>query len=296
MFPRLRRSPLHPLRSLALGLGLVGLATASTPAFAQPPAATSSYATCARTPSKEEAEQAHSRYTAGKLHYDEGDYDNAIKRFKEAYALDCTKHDLLVIISATYEKKNDRLEAIKALETYVQRVGNTPETPTYNAKIENLKREHAKQQAAQQPPTNPPTKPSDRVEPARSEGGHTIFPWLLVGAGGAAVVAGVVVLVTTPSLPVGCNADTERCTPLPGESPDSSDFQDRQSRAGAHVQQPIYGAIVIGGGVVLAGAGLLWHFLEPTDASTGKTGRSGKTRLLPNVGAGFGGMSLQGTF
>jgi hypothetical protein len=121
---------------------------------------------------------------------------------------------------------------------------------------------------------------------------HTIPPWIVVGAGGIAIIVGVVVIATAPKAPEGCSASSETCTKIANEPPDA--FAKRQEEAGKAKNQPIYGGITIGGGAVLVVGGLLWHFLEPT-GPVEKTG-SLKPKLSPQVAPGFAGMSLGGSF
>lgn len=45
------------------------------------------------------------------------------------------------------------------------------------------------------------------------------------------------------------------------------------------------------GGIGLAGAGLLWHFLEPTGATETKA-----ATLTPELGPGYAGASVAGRF
>jgi tetratricopeptide (TPR) repeat protein len=267
--------------SLILGLGLFLVAAAtSAPAFAQPAQAT--YPACTKTVSATESDLAHQKYIAGKQDYDEGNYESAVRRFRDAYNIDCTKHELLIIISAAYERKGDKKEAVTALETYVARAPNAPDISTYQAKIENLK----KQIAAAPPPqaATPPPPPAAHETQERSP-----WPWVVAGAGVVAIGIGIAVVATAPSLPGNCDRDTEKCTKLPNESP--ADFQDRQDRAGRSLRQPTYGVVTIVGGGVLVAGGLLWHFLEPTGPK-----ESAKTKVRPLVSPGYAGLSVGGTF
>lgn len=120
---------------------------------------------------------------------------------------------------------------------------------------------------------------------ASSEQGHTVLPWIVVGVGAATVVAGVVILVTAPSLPEGCSQDSKTCAKITGES--NASFSKRQEDAGRSESQPTQGLVVGAIGLAIVGGGLLWHFLEPTGE------RSGSLRFTPWVtretaGAGFG--------
>lgn len=278
----------HRARTLVTGLGAIALLTVAAPASAQ----TSSQgypAACAQdTVPKSEADKAHDLYKAGKVQYDERGWDAAISLFKEAYKKDCAKHELLIIISRAYEGKRDFPEAIRALELFLEREPKSPDVGTYKARIASLKDELAKQPPPATPapaPATPSNNASKDPKPEAPVREHTVPPWIVVGLGGAAIVAGVVVLATSPSLPKACNPDTLTCPP--GSS------QSVKDEAAASQNQPKIGAVVIGGGAVLVGAGLLWHFLEPTGP---ETQASTKTKLTPSVAPGYAGLSFGGSF
>jgi hypothetical protein len=111
------------------------------------------------------------------------------------------------------------------------------------------------------PPKPPPNQP-----PTESGSGHTIFPWILVGAGVVAASIGIVLFVTTPDRPANCSEATKKCTRLPGE-------QDEDFRADQEL------------------GGLVWFFLE----SNGKKSASG-ARVAPWMTGQAGGLSVGGTF
>lgn len=288
-------------RKQVLGLALLIAAATSVPALAFGQQQPQPYPQCTKTVSTSESDLAHQKYIAGKQDYDEGNYDSAIRRFRDAYNLDCTKHELLIIISAAYEKRGDlagKKEALNALETYVARAPSAPDVGTYQAKIENLK----KQIAAAPAPTPTPTATST-PPPSGEVQEHTVGPWIVVGVGAAAVITGIVIIATTPELPAQCDADKKTCTPLPGESPDQ--FKSRQEQAGNSKDQPVVGGIIAGAGGVLVLGGLVWHFLEPTgpkeSAAIGKKSVGAlppkpTTKVAPAVAPGFAGLAVGGTF
>jgi len=268
-------------------------------AFAQPTGtgtASAPYPNCTKTVTTAESELAHQKYIAGKQDYDEGNYDSALRRFRDAYNLDCQKHELLIIISAAYERKGttaDKKEAVTALETYVNRAPTAPDVGTYQAKIENLKKEIAK---AAPPPTAAPTSttppPTDTQE-------HSVVPWVVVGVGGVALVTGLVVLLAAPDLPTSCDKDSKKCfyrepgvNDANANPTQKSELEDRQETAGRAVTMPTIGIVTMAAGGVLVAGGLIWHFLEPTGPK--ETGPTAKLR--PSVAPGFTGLSLGGTF
>jgi tetratricopeptide (TPR) repeat protein len=263
-------------RQLAIGFGLA-LAAVASPATARAQAAASPYPAACAAVSPAKSEEAHAFYNAGRALYDEGNYDGAITQFREAYRRDCSKHDLLVIISRSHELKGDRAEAVRALELFLDRVKDSPDAPTHKTKIENLK----KQIAAQPPP--PPPPPVQAPPPEVRE--HTVAPWVVVGLGGAAAAVGIVLIATAPSLPAECDHPNNKC------DPGSSDTI--KSRAEASQNQPLAGGVVLAGGGALILGGLLWHFLEPTGPVTKG---ALEPRLAPAVAPGYAGVSLGASF
>lgn len=138
------------------------------------------------------------------------------------------------------------------------------------------------------PAGGPPAEPVDKGPPP-VERSHTIFPWIVVGLGVATMGAGIVVIVTSPSLPSGCASTTKTCTRLPGE--DASAFAKRQEDAGRSESQPTEGLIIGAIGLGVAGAGLLWHFLEPTGPE-----RTGALRFTPWASPGLAGGAVGASF
>jgi tetratricopeptide (TPR) repeat protein len=271
-------------RKLFIAFGLLAAMAPLAPASAQPAAGGGYPAACPSVPPAK-SEEAHAFYSAGRAFYDEGNYDAAITQFREAYKRDCSKHDLLVIISRSYELKGDRAEAVRALEVFLERMKDSPDAGTHRAKIDNLKK-----QIAAQPPPAPLPLPLPLPTPAEVRE-HTIPPWIVVGVGGAAIVAGVVILATAPTFPEDCDKATKTCERINGES--EAAFKDRQDRAGGSQNQPTIGAVVIGGGLVLVAGGLLWHFLEPTGPAP--VTASFKPKVKPDLAPGYAGLSLGGT-
>lgn len=271
-------------RKHIFGFGLLVAAATSVPAYAQQPNSMPTAATmatdfpaCTKKPSDGDMELAKQKFIAARQDYEEANYDNALKRFKTAYEYDCTKPELLLIVSSAFEKKSDVKAALAALEVYLQRAPkDAPDVPTTQAKIENLKKEANK--------APPPVASSSA--PANENQEHSIVPWIVVGVGAATLITGLV--LTLVPYPDGCNPDTSKCTMTGSQTP--QDVADNQSAAGnVHGMNTAGPYVMIGGGVIAAG-GLVWHFLEPTGP------KSPTSHFTPSVAPGFAGLSYGATF
>jgi hypothetical protein len=304
------------LRSLA-PFALICTA-AAVPALAQPqPGAPvengglSQYAVCAGKPTPADTEAAHGAYMAGKGSFDEADYTTAINYFKDAYRRDCTKNELLVIVARAFELQGNRREAVHALETYLERVPAAPDAEVQRRHIANLKREITEQPApvasatvsavptasasvvpaastepvpsASAPPSSSPSPPADQVPH-----GHSIGPWVLVAAGGAALITGGVLY----GVGSGQVSNAEQvCGTSHNQCPKGSPSIDSGNSGRSN---ETIGVVVAAVGVpVLVGAGLIWHFLEHTGSESTKTGRA---TVAPQVGPGYAGVGLAGEF
>ena len=315
-------------------LGALLGATAAVPASAQtrspgsppsPPAAspadagqgsTTTYPSCeGRKPTQADTDAAHGAYVAGKGSFDEADYTTALNYFKDAYRRDCTKHELLVIIARAYELKGERSEAIRALETYLERVPNAQDAEVQKRRIANLRTQIAAMPpAATAPPSSgtgsasaamPPASPSPSAPsqapaasgvsastetapvsqgPSRT---HGVAPWIVVWAGGVALAAGAALLA------VGLSdvSDAEKVCP----NHNACDNADARSKGNSGRSLETIGVIVGGVGVAAVAAGLVWHFVEPTDAVR-PASASSKARVSPDVRPGYAGLSLVGSF
>ena len=145
----------------------------------------------------------------------------------------------------------------------------------------------------------PPPPPPTTTTPAATTGAqkppsgevqeHSIAPWIVVGIGGAAVVAGVVIFATAPDRPSNCDKTTQTCQHVPANESDADLAKDKE-QAGRADSQPILGLVVAGAGAAVVAGGLIWHFLEPTGP------KSGNVKLAPWTTGKSSGIGLSGTF
>ncbi|OJY17386.1 MAG: hypothetical protein BGO98_00335 [Myxococcales bacterium 68-20] len=128
------------------------------------------------------------------------------------------------------------------------------------------------------------------VAPAGRKKGHTPYPWIVVGIGAVGVAAGAVLIATAPARPANCDASTEMCSRVPGQS--EAAFRKNQEDAGSADSQPLLGYIVAGSGLALVAGGLLWHFLEPTGSKRPSTA----LRVMPWTTGRSSGVTLGARF
>jgi hypothetical protein len=248
-------------------------------------------------------------FLSGKQFLEESNYDKAISYFKDAYSIDCSVHAMLPIIATANERKGDKSEAVRALEEYLRRAPGAPDHDVIERRIKNLKDQIGRDQAAAaaSPPAPAPSAPPVSTAPASAEpsgtatapaptsappsphegDGHGALPWVVVGVGGATFVTGLVLYaVGAGDISSALNACKGLRSPCPSQSAVD------QGNSGRTLEQ--VGGAVIGGGLALAAAGLVWHFLEkPADTSTGATAG---LRVAPVFGPGYEGASLGTNF
>lgn len=144
------------------------------------------------------------------------------------------------------------------------------------------------------PPPNVTPPPTTTKPPGGEMQEHSIAPWIVVGLGAAAVVAGVVIFATTPDRPSNCDKTTQKCSRVPASGPDmetDEQLAKDKDQAGQADSQPVLGLVVAGAGGVLVAGGLVWHFLEPTGPKTGNN-----IKLSPWTTGKSSGIGLSGTF
>jgi hypothetical protein len=282
----------------------------AVPALAQQGASSGYPAPCpASQVSKSDVERAHTVFLSGKGFLDEANYDKAISYFKDAYSIDCSVHAILPIIATAYERKGDKQSAVGALQEYLKRVPNAPDHEVIQRRINNLQDQIAQEKgaatavptastppAASTAPTAAPTATtpstatmataeptSTATAPPTTEGGHSVAPWIVVGVGGAAVVAGVVLF----AVGAGDISTAEQKCPVHGNCNDPNSQSTGNTGRTLETVGVVAGAV----GVAAVAGGLLWHFLE-TPGAPSTTGAT----VTPVVAPGYAGLGLGGRF
>lgn len=288
-----RRAPLLPVRLSAAPLltagALVASALWSAPALAEelPP-----YAACASTPTEGDVNAAKGAFQAGQAAFNEADYTRAIIYWEDAYRRDCTAHKLLINLARAYELNDQLLYAIRALETYNERVPGNPEEAQSATRIQRFKdrlAEQAAQQAADAqtpPPTDEPaidSPPDDGPQAPTDSGVRPIYPLFIAGGGLVTGIIGAVLYFPGQS---DLDEFDERCPNR--RCPPGVDDADANS---ARTQVTIGGILMAVGGAALVG-GTVWYFLQPKQPRS----PASAAQLTPVVGQGFTGLSWSGSF
>jgi hypothetical protein len=278
----------------------------AVPALAQQAGSSGYPAPCpASQVTKADVDRAHTVFLSGKGFLDEANYDKAISYFKDAYSIDCSVHAILPIIATAYERKGDKPSAVGALQEYLKRVPNAPDREVIERRIKNLQDQIAQEKStatavptASTPPTAttaaptattaPTTTSTATTEPTSTatppaEGGHTAGPWILVGVGGAAIVASGVLF----AVGAGDISTAEKTCPVHGNCNDPNAQSTGNTGRTLETVSVIVGPV----GIAAVVGGLIWHFREGSGSSS-----TGGATVTPVVAPGYAGLGLGGHF
>ena len=259
----------------------------------------------AHAQSKEsQEEEAKIHFSLGKKYFETGRFAASLAEFEKAYELTHNAR-LLYNIYLSAEKVGDFERAASALEAYLPTIPDSE--PDLRANIEGrleatrrtrdrMAALEAKNDAAggqlesdkDEAPSrakDPKTKSAaaqtgaqTQAEPGGDEGGGGVLPWILVGTGGAMLVASVVTGFVTG----GLKSDyTQSC---------SSGTCDANTRNTGEMMLTLTDVFLFGG-IAIAGAGLIWWLLTRGGGESKE-----KVAAAPYMSAQGGGLSLAGRF
>jgi tetratricopeptide (TPR) repeat protein len=276
------------LDTVILGALLIGVPLT---AFAE------SYPECVSEPSDEEVEAAKGAFMAGKAAFDEADYERAITYWSDAYRRDCTAHDLLRNLARAYELSGQKQAAIDALQTYLERVPETPKRDQFQRRIEKLQNQLDEEAAATSEPVSPPADTPSDAPPAASpvapttsapppRGKKPLAPLVVMGAGGVIAVVGAVGFLSeagkSSDFEEQCGSARDGC-PSDEVQQDAMDWRQRQT---------IFG-VTTWAGVGVAATGLVWYLAAPR-REVPQDGH--RMTLQPVVARSGAGLHLRGRF
>ncbi len=302
---RISGTIMRPLRKPLLVLAFLGTVIA-VPALAQQPPSYPPACEASKV-SKADVDRAHTVFLSGKQFLDESNYDKAISYFNDAYSIDCSVHAILPIIATAYERKGDKGEAVRALEEYLRRAPSAPDREHVERRIKNLNDQLSRDQpSASAVTTSPPAtgtasaapavssapEPTPTAAPATSSttsadvpasgASHRAAPWIVVGIGAAATVAGVVMFAVgagdISSANTACGGKHDGCAP------------NVASKGNTGITLEAVGITAGGVGLAAVAGGLIWHFAEGSSENPPSTG----VVVRPVVSPGYAGIALGG--
>jgi tetratricopeptide (TPR) repeat protein len=264
-----------------LSIGFVARAEAEKP-----------YAPCTQQASDPDANGAKAAFQAGTVSFNEADYPRAILYWEDAYRRDCTADIILFNLARAYELNGQKRQALLALETFLEREPNSNEKPQIVRRIEVLKKQIEAEPAPAPSATaaatasatapQPAAPPAEQPPPASKTGGKPVFPLIIAGVGGVMFILGSLTYLDATSkvneYESHCD-DRENRSGCPDDEVPKAEEQRKRQRTGAVVS--LVSLPIIAGGVI-------WYAVAPRSTAS--------TRVTPNVGKNFVGLSLDGSF
>lgn len=196
--------------------------------------------------------RAREHFRIATSYYDEGRFREAAAQFTEAYELS-QRAELLYNAYIAYREAHQSREAANALSTYLDRVPDAPDRVNLTARLEELRRavteeeEQAAQLAQAQHDAEEAQRRADEEAAARqqAEASPEAWPWVVLGVGGAAAIAGAVVgaIALSNAQALAAECDNGLCPP---------DIMLDDRRDDANRLANVADALLIGGGVVAA--------------------------------------------
>jgi tetratricopeptide (TPR) repeat protein len=245
-------------------------------------------------------QDAKSHFKVGKSLYETGRFSEAAAEFEKAYRLS-NRVELLYNVYVAHRDASDLPKAIDALRRYLQ-LATLDESTRVNLVARLRAMEEAEGRAAQPaatgatpPPSTqtqapppdaapPPPAGSAQPEPAlpppppagsaelEMDADSSALPYALIAVGGAAVAAGIVTAV----LAAGKISDIEDACP-DDRCPPPSEFDLAAERDDARTLRTVAFAL-LGGGVIVGGAGATLLLLDAGDAAPSEAGTQAALR------------------
>ncbi len=265
------------------------------------------YPACDTAPDETSMQAAQGAFQAGNASFNEADYPRAIFYWEDAYRRDCTAHAMLKNLARAYELNEQYRLAIHALKTYLARKPDSGEDEAIGRRIDNLEQKLAERDAAAvvvppKPQTKPEPKPQAKPKPAAppvDDGftsdepvteedeaeGRPVLPLIVAGIGGVVGVVGLVEWGVARQDELDAEEDC-------GDAGRDMCNADARAAGNAALDRQVIWGVVGGGGAAIAVGGLIWYFVQDDPSDT----ESDFTRVTPNLGVGYAGLSFEGTF
>jgi tetratricopeptide (TPR) repeat protein len=252
----------------------VGVATAQTPPGPAPAPAPAAPAAphAVQDPTGLMDDEARQHFQIGKTLYDAGRFPQAAEEFEQAYRLS-NRPELLYNMYVAYRDAGNTQKAIESLRGYLEKVPDASDRINLKARLQSMEETAARQAEQERAAAEQARKEAEarsvaqtaaapaavQDEPKKTETTATersIVPWILVGTGGALLVAGTV----TGVLALDGASQLEDACPdktCPEEEADTIDETETLA---------LVTDFLIPGGVAIAGVGLVLFFTGALDA------------------------------
>jgi len=223
--------------------------------------------------------QAKKAFAAGSRAYQQGDFDTALRRFRQAYDL-TESPDLLYNIATVSDRMRRDEDALRAYEGYLEARPASADRPHVESRIEVLRgsieaRREAELQA-QIEAERAAQEAAARIKAERPLTHHVgpgPGPWITIGAGGAALVTGAVF--------VGLGQRDQKSVE---SAPPGSSFSSVETQADRAPRRTKTGIALLGVGGAAVVGGIIWQL----------TG--GHEETMPEVSIGPTGICVRGKF
>lgn len=129
--------------------------------------------------------EARAMFEAGQLAFADGRYEDALEMFTRAHR-QAGRVELLYNIGLCHDRLGHDAEAAQAYRDYLEARPDVENRNELERRIELLEEQVSQQAEPQLPPPDP--------QPAETSGGGSAAPWVVLGLGVAAAVAGAVLL------------------------------------------------------------------------------------------------------
>jgi tetratricopeptide (TPR) repeat protein len=228
--------------------------------------------------------EARTLFAQGREAYDAGNFEEATRAFRRAYLLS-PRYALLYNIGQSELRAGHDSRALEAFEAFLRQA---PADDARRSEVEERTRVLRSMGVTPEPSTTtttttPPDEPSETepdtgtstpvvkhtgtATPSSGDGGPGVAPWILVGGGAAAMIAGAVLMG------VGA-ANASQVT----DAPDGSQWSELEGTAdGAQTMWGV-GIVLAGVGLAAAGVGLVWAL---TGSSGGGDEATARLRIGP---------------
>jgi len=240
------------------------------------------YPPCDREPSAADITAAGGAHRAAMEAYGREQFDRAARLWTEAYGFDCSRPLVFLNLGQAFEKAGDKRSAVAAYQLLIERA--PADAPAdLQARVDELERDVAREDAelakkkAADDARAAKEAAAKRAAAAPPERPFGVVPWVGVGVGGAAAIAGGVLLgvglTQASSAADECSQPATR-TGCPSDAIDDGEMGETMSMVGQ--------GLLYGGGGVLA-VSLVVQFVFNDERPADVAG------FVPSVGPDFAG-------